>query len=392
MTTMPDSRPRPRTASATSSPQAAPPGRARPLRLLREGVATALTQPVATAVAALITAAVCAAVFATTGQSAASEARVLAQVDQAGARTIVFSDPTGRAGLVAEGLDAVAALPGVQWVAALGPAVDVRNAALGEGGTPVASRALYTQLPPVVTITGGRAPRVGEAIASSAALRTLGMPQDAGGVAGDTYRGPVVGTFTAADPLTGLESGVLVRAQPGRNQPLRSVHVVAASINDVAVLERAVPSLLRMTDPVQLVTESPAVLVDLQRVVAGQLGANTRQLMLLVLGAGLVLVAVTLYGATATRRRDFGRRRALGASRTDIVVLVLTQTGVAAGAGALAGTGTGLGLVQALEGAQPGWRFTTGVAILAVLAALAAAVPPAVAAATRDPVRILRVP
>lgn len=368
------------------------PGRPRRWALAREGIAAATTQPVATAVAALITAAVCTAILATTGQSAAAEARVLSQIDHAGARTLVFTDPTGRAGLVAAGLDAVAALAGVEWVTGVGPVTDIRTDAVGRAGQPVPARPIYTDLPPAITVIHGRAPAPGEAVAGTDAITALGLADGAGTISGAGYTGPIVATFTATDPLTGFDTGVLTLTEPNPDRPMRTVHVVAASIDDVATLEDAVPALLTMTDPFELVTESPAQLVDLQRVVAGELGESSRQLMLLVLAVGLVLIAVTLYGATANRRRDFGRRRALGASRTAIVTLVLTQTSLAALAGALLGTGAGLAIVQTLEGTQPAWTFTTGVATLTVLTALAAAIPPALAAATRDPVRILRVP
>ncbi|MEK8227221.1 FtsX-like permease family protein [Oerskovia sp. M15] len=86
------------------------------------------------------------------------------------------------------------------------------------------------------------------------------------------------------------------------------------------------------------------------------------------------------------------RRRALGATRTAIVVLVLVQTGVAALAGVVLGVGGGLAAVHHLTGNLPDPTFTAGVATLAVLIALAGAVPPALAAAHRDPVRILHVP
>lgn len=84
--------------------------------------------------------------------------------------------------------------------------------------------------------------------------------------------------------------------------------------------------------------------------------------MALVLGVGVAIVTVTMLGAVSSRRRDFGRRRALGASRSSLITLVLIHTAVAA---------------------------VTG---LCVLVALLGALIPALAAAYRDPMRILRVP
>jgi putative ABC transport system permease protein len=51
------------------------------------------------------------------------------------------------------------------------------------------------------------------------------------------------------------------------------------------------------------------------------------------------------------------------------------------------------GMVAARLWAEgPPWDFTVGVGLLAVLAAGAAAVPPALLAALRDPVGVLRTP
>lgn len=109
-------------------------GQPRPLPLLREAGAAARSQPVATGVAALITAAVCAVILATTGQSAASEQRVIGSIDDAGARALLLSGPTGRAEIAAVGLDRIAKLPGVEWVTGVGRAGDVTVAALGDAG------------------------------------------------------------------------------------------------------------------------------------------------------------------------------------------------------------------------------------------------------------------
>ncbi len=367
-------------------------GRPRPLALVREAVAIAITQPVATGVAALITAAVCAVILATTGQAAASEQRVIASIDEAGARTLVFSDPTGRAEIAATGLDRIAGLPGVEWAVGLGPVTDVTAAPLGPAGQRVPARPMYGTLPPAIELIDGRTPQPGEALAGERAVHQLGLVDGAGAVAGDGYRGAVVGTFTAEDPLDAYNGGLLIQTEQDPEQLLRRIYVVARTTQDVETLQQAVPALLEVQERLQVAVDAPTTLVELQAVVAGELGEASRQLMLLVLIAGLTLIGITLYGATANRRRDFGRRRALGASRSAIVALVLGHTAFAAISGTILGTAIGTVTLQLLEGSQPAPSFTLGVATLSVLIALVAAVPPAAAAALRDPVRILRVP
>jgi putative ABC transport system permease protein len=91
------------------------------------------------------------------------------------------------------------------------------------------------------------------------------------------------------------------------------------------------------------------------------------------------------------RRKDLGRRRALGASRGVIVGIVTARTFAPALLGAALGCASGL-WVAARLGAAPPLDFVGGVAVLAVLSATFSAVPPALFAATRDPVAVLRTP
>jgi putative ABC transport system permease protein len=153
---------------------------------------------------------------------------------------------------------------------------------------------------------------------------------------------------------------------------------------------------LRESTPAQsldrLTVETPSGAIALRDVIAGNLGASARQIMALVMGVGAAVIAVTMVSSTAGRRREFGRRRALGATRSTIVAGLLVQTGLCASIGVAAGMVAGLAVLHAVAGSLPTPHFIAGVAGLAVLLALAAAAPVAIAAALRDPLRILRVP
>jgi len=146
------------------------------------------------------------------------------------------------------------------------------------------------------------------------------------------------------------------------------------------------------SDPRLLSVEASADLRQLREVVAGDLARSSRQLMLLVLGVGSGLVAITMSGFVSARRRDFGRRRALGASRSTVVTVVVAQATIASTGGVAVGTTAGLALTYRLADALPTTGFVVGVGTLVVLTTVLAAVPAALAAALRDPVRILRVP
>lgn len=359
--------------------------------LLREGIAVAASQPVATTVTSLVVAAVCGVILATVGQSAAAEARVLEWIDEAGTRTIIVSDPTGQAVLYADSVEEVEALDGVTWVLGLGAAADVRNADLGAAARPVPARYFYGELPHG-TILSGRAPDGGEAVAGFPAMQSLGIAHPAAGVVGTDVSAAIVGAFGAEAPLDFLDRGVLIAAGRPTSAKLRQLYVMAASVDDVDRLIRALPAVLWADAPNQLVIQTPELLVQLRAIVGGELARNSRSLMLLVLGVGLVLVITTLAGAVVQRRRDYGRRRALGATRSMVMTLVLTQTAVGAVAGAVVGCAVGIVVVWRITGFLPSATFVSGVAILALLSALTAGIPPGLIAALRDPVRILRVP
>jgi putative ABC transport system permease protein len=78
------------------------------------------------------------------------------------------------------------------------------------------------------------------------------------------------------------------------------------------------------------------------------------------------LVAATLYGLVMMRRKDFGRRRALGATRTYIVSLLVTQTAILAIAGIILGLAGAITAAAALGDPlpssassphSPSWRY-----------------------------------
>lgn len=110
------------------------------------------------------------------------------------------------------------------------------------------------------------------------------------------------------------------------------------------------------------------------------------------MSAGLVLVALTMTLALNSRRRDFGRRRALGASRSALVALTLLEASLPVLVGVGLGIITGLIALRLSLGVLPGAAFVAAAGALIAVAGTAAAIPPALVASMRDPMLILRVP
>lgn len=357
------------------------------MKLLGEAVRSALSQPVSSAVAALIIGGVCAVILSTTGQTVAAEQEVLARIDEAGTRSIVITDTSGGSGIGSDAVSRIESIAGVEWAIGLGPATDVR--AVGNpGGPPAAVRQLYGSLPPQVVADTDRL-SAREAIVGVQAQQTLGMIEPFGGVSGNTTLA-VVGGFNAADPLRFLNTGLLGGAEGVG--VLRSIHVLVADPSLVAPVSQAALMTLAAEDPTGIAVETSEALAEVRAAVQGELGRFGRQIVTLVLAAGLVLTALSVYGSVTSRRKDFGRRRALGASRGFIVLLVATQTGIAALVGAVLGTLISVLVLASVTGIVPDPAFSVAIIILAVLAATGASIPSAVVAAYRDPVRVLRVP
>ncbi len=369
---------------------------ARRVCLVGEAVRVARSQLVGSAVAASIAAAVCGVIIATTGQTSLSERQILSRVDDAGTRSITVTDVTGDAGLLPSAVTRIAGLQDVQSVIGLSAARDGRNPALGVAGTAVPVRQFYGELP-----AGGtgesrplRPPHVGEALAGQEAVRALGLSQPVGTVSlGHAEEVAVVGVYVPGEgPFSFLDSSVLTRGSLDAMTPLKSIHVITRRPQDVAPATDAVRDLLGVTDPGSIRVETSQTLVDIRAAVAGDLGRFSRQLVTIVLAVGLVLIGLNVYGTVTSRRRDFGRRRVLGASRTTIVVIVAMQTVVPAVVGAAVGSAVGIGLVFRWAGASPPPQFVLGTAILSCLISGIASLPPALIAAFRDPIRVLRVP
>jgi putative ABC transport system permease protein len=283
-------------------------------------------------------------------------------------------------------------LSGVEWVLGLGPAFDVRAAGIA-GGQPAAVRVLYGEIPSVVAHSDwGKQPGTG--LAGVKAQTVLGLRVPAGGVEtadGDSLA--VVGWFDASDPLSFLDRSLLAGPDPAHPQPVvRSIHVLAETPEQVTSVAEAVVMVLDPLDPTSVAVETSEALAQIRAAVDGELGAFGRRLVLMVLGVGLVLVGLNMCGTVTTRRKDFGRRRALGASRPVIVTLVTLQAALTGLLGAVLGTITGAAAVWRLTQQPPDPAFATAVAVLAVAATIAAALPPSAVVALRDPVKVLRVP
>lgn len=306
---------------------------------LREALAATFSARVPFIVIALVLASVVVACNLTAGQAAASERKLAESVDSAGTRVVMMADGNGTAGLSAPAVERVAQISTVQWALGLGLFSPVHNARI-PGTNPVSARSIVGGPVPDITIVSGRWPEPGEAAVSRAGAAQLGLTAVAGSVVDDVgTTSTVVGVFEATGVLDKLGAEVIIAAQPSEDVPLPQLVAVARTAGEVPQLTANLADISGASSPSALRISGAQALTDIAEAASGQLGEFSRQLALLVLVVGLTLVALTMVSAVASRRRDHGRLRALGATRTDIVLLVCVQALAPALVGSVIGTG-----------------------------------------------------
>ncbi len=360
--------------------------------LVREAAASARSQAVASVLTILMIAGMVLTVMLTTGRTVAAEQDVLQSIDDVGTRTIMIR-AEDEAGVTSDVLQRIENIDGIQWSAAFSTAVDATNTLVPDGAK-VAVRYAYgdhlTSLGvPTHTAVPGQL-----AYASPLALERFGLPDAAGAITvtgGQTFG--VGGTLTTPGFLGGFEPLALIpQPEYTGDETVNIITVIADSPESVGPVSDAVLSVLAASDPSRLTLQTSEQLANLRGLIESQLGSFSRGLVLVLLALTGALVAVILYGLVMMRRKDFGRRRALGATRGFIITLLLTQTALLALAGILVGNTTATIALAATGSPHPGAAFTAAVSLLALGTALLAALAPAIAASRREPIRELRVP
>lgn len=357
---------------------------------IREAIASAWSQPVASSLTILIVAGMVVTVMLTTGRTVAAENAVLASIDSAGTRSIVVR-ADAEAGLTTDILDRLADVEGIEWAGAFSSAVDATNTAFDDGTRVPVRTAFGADVAEMVP--SPRAPG-SVAYATDAALAELGMPDAAGSISLTTGEDvAVTGRLALPDFLAALEPAVLIPRDPGPSgEPVALLVVIADDPQLVTPVAEVVSAVLDADDPTKVSVQTSETLAELRELVRGQLGSFSRALVLVVMGVTAALVAVVLYGLVMLRRKDFGRRRALGATRAFIVLLLVAQTAALALVGVALGGIVAVVVLVASGDPLPGAAFITAVCTLAVAAATSAALVPAVVASRREPMHELRVP
>lgn len=360
-------------------------------KTIREAILSARSQPVASIVTVLTIAGMILAVTLTTGRTVGAEQQVLGSIDSAGTRSIIVrAEPT--AGITTGVLDRLAEIEGIEWSAAFTTAIDATNSTVHDG-TRVPTRTAYGHNLDLLGIPA-KVPDTGQlGYASPTALEQLGLIDSIGAVTlttGASYG--IAGKIDTPDFLAPFEPLVLMPVTDwDSTEPVGLIVVIAKTPELVAPISDILSSVLAAEDTAQVKIHTSEALAQLRGLIQNQLGSFSRGLVLALMGLTGTLVAVLLYGLVMMRRKDFGRRRALGATRSHIVALLLIQTAFLSILGIITGTVIATLILLAAADPLPGLAFSGALAILALITTLVAALVPALIASRREPIRELRI-
>ena len=359
---------------------------------LREILASIWSQKVFTTVSALLIAGATVTILMTSGRSVAAETAVLHTLDQQGTRTLAIQARGEKPILPTALVEDIAAIPLVESAVGFGPVRDVTAAGVPDGPR-VGSRTVYGNLGPHPP---AQPQKIGLlAWTSDRASQTLGLPSGAGSIRlvdGVEYQ--VAGNLQVPEYLEPFEplTVVPVSADDADGAQLSTIVVLARTPQDVALVGRLLTSLTSDLPRENLTIASSEGMAALRSAVSGELTRQARAIVLGVLAAATAVTMVNVWGSVLMRRKDVGRRRALGATRFTIIALVVGQVVLTAAAATVVGVLASLGWLALTTSPAPEAEYVAAVAVALVTAAAVAALVPAAVAANRDPLRELRVP
>lgn len=243
-----------------------------------------------------------------------------------------------------------------------------------------------------VRLVGGRLPaRAGEAVADEASVTSLRLGDSGGAVVDvDGREWAVVGTYRPLNDKA--PTGVLVPLDAASAIAPHSTHVVAKTVAGVPLVVSTTLSVVSPASPDAVKVTRAQDLSTL----SGQVAAGTLRggqvVVYAVFGVSWLVVAMMSLLMVRARAAEFGRRRALGATRGWLLTMVLVQGLLVALPSALAGCSVGAAWNAVVHHAAPQPRLIAPLVAWQCLSALSAQLLPAVSACLRDPVRVLRSP
>lgn len=370
----------------------------RTVSYLQEIAASAKAGRVFSVITALISVAATAGIIVTHGKAAAAQSSVMSHIESQDTRGITITQVKPEGELTTDSLRLITQLPETESAIGFLKTYDY-VAAANPNSKKLAVRTIVGTVnrKPVNAIVPA-----GTAKLSAAASQEVGLPPGVGSLARPD--GPdlqVSGTWNTPPFLAELEPlavTVSADAAPRTAEPrataqkLDTIKIVANDASSVKLITKVAEKIAEANPPGTIQVTTSAQMAALQGAISGQLTSQTYGALMAALGAATTAISLNVWGFALARRKDFGRRRALGATRTMLVSLIVGQVTLTSCAGIVGGVATGLAILYRSASPLPGVEYVIPLAIVLAIAAMAAASIPATFAAYRDPLSELRVP
>lgn len=342
---------------------------------------------------ALVTGGALAIIVTTVERGSALSSDVQRELDSAESRTItVRASPED--GLATRMVRQLSNVAGVSRAVALGPSTDVTNGSL-PGGPQTSMRRLWAgqwkSLGVSPPVCGAAVPI---AFGTREALARLGIDSIGTStvVTQDGVRLPVRVIDRGRTATLPSDDSLVIPSCIREGDAVSEIDVTVRSVAGVRPVLTLVKSVLPKASPPSLTVSSHEAEAASALTVTRALDLDSRRgLVASLLGAG-ALVAVIQTAVVALRRRDFGRRRAIGATRGVVVALVVGEAVVTSSAGCLASIATTSVLWERIHGTTPSLVLSAALATLMIATASSFAVLPAVLASRVDPAFEMRSP
>lgn len=352
-----------------------------------------IAQPVTSIVLLLVVALVSCTVILTAGRGEGAQAQILAQIESAEIRSVTLHDNSGALELDTTWIAELEQYDIIEAVTGIGRTADVTISA-NEAATKVSASDIYaTGLDQLETpFQGPGSPT--SALATQGALTALGFHRGVGvaRIVPDGEDVVVLGQINLPSSLAHLQDSVIIPHSAEEVAPLQSVVVTAKHVEDVPLTLKVISTYLTGFAPEDYNLESSANLVKVRGAVKGELTKNNYISVLFSLATAVAVSMTVVWAVVLLKRRDFGRRRALGASKKLIVSLVMGQTLLIATFASIFGTSIGLVWLTATGAPTPTVRFSSALIIAMTVLSTLSSAPPALWAGNRDPLTELRVP
>lgn len=326
------------------------------------------------------------------GGTISTERAAIGAIDEVTTRLVTFEDQSGSAAIESSSVAVFKAMDSVEFVLAVGFAESGSNASF-EGAPTVPVRAVSGDVEELLDVPSGRVLSEPVLYLTPSAVEDAGFITPVGALEVGSRSVPVHGLSVPHDTVRFLDGSALKVG--GSEGFAKAIYVVATSADRVGHLAQIGTDVLVAEKPLEVSVESSEAYVRLGEVLAGRLGAGSRRSLGFILFGAAVIVGTVALAAGFLRQTDIGRRRVMGASRTDIAIYALAQTVVPfAVAAALANAG--LGITRVLQpdvAARLGSiQVQAALTYLSLIVAVVAATPGALFATSRDPVLVLRTP